>query len=186
MITKLLNLLGKLLLAGMILLLFGMLYVGAYFWQKSGQPMSVAEAQKMAPGLTFRDFWASRVTQWRYWDDEKEKAGLPRTCESNAYVMTVIFDFGFSGVFVADMRAHVNDIELTRKKLDENNNVAPSPDILYGSSFLDAWWAQTEEGSWWRYGQHSGFPGGPKLNHRRACSNTYPTPEDVSENRLPE
>lgn len=185
MITKLLNLLGKLLSAGMILLLFGMLYVGTYFWQKSGQPMSVAEAQKMAPGLTFRDFWTSRVTQWRYWDDEKEKAGLPRTCESNAYVMSTWRLFA-SGGLVAQMRDNRENLEYIQYRTEINNGVIPPDNLLYDTPFLDAWWFQAEEVFWWAYGKDPGFPGGPKLNHRRACSTTYPTPEDVSANRLPE
>jgi hypothetical protein len=55
------GLLGKLLMLAPIALLSGVLYVGAYFYQKSGKPMTVAEAQQRAPGLTFRGFWASRV-----------------------------------------------------------------------------------------------------------------------------
>ena len=179
MITKLFNLLGKILLTGMILLLFGLLYVGAYFWQKSGQPMSVAESQKIAPGLTFRDFWASRVEQWRYWDDEKEKAGLPRTCESNAYVMSTWRLFA-SGGLVAMMRANQNNPDYIHERIEANNRAIAPDDILYNAFYIDAWWVQVEVGSWWAYSNDPGFPGGPKLNHRRTCSTTYPTPEDVS------
>lgn len=53
------GLLGKLLLLTLVVLLSGVLYVGAYFYQKSGEPMTVAKAQQRAPSLTFRDFWVS-------------------------------------------------------------------------------------------------------------------------------
>ena len=53
-------------LFGLVLLavVLGVIALGGYFWYKSGQPMQVEEAQRMAPGITFRDFWQSRVEQW--------------------------------------------------------------------------------------------------------------------------
>jgi hypothetical protein len=47
------GLLGKAILLAMVLVLSGMLYVGAYFYQKSGEPMTKAEAHRYALGSPF-------------------------------------------------------------------------------------------------------------------------------------
>jgi hypothetical protein len=85
-LTKFFNLIGQVLLLGLVVLLSGALYVGGYFYVKSGEPMTVAEAQQRAPGITFRDFWASRVEQWRAHDAQfaevKGRPGRLRTAKT--------------------------------------------------------------------------------------------------------
>lgn len=179
------GLLGKLILLGLAVLLAGLLYVGAYFYVKSGEPMTVAEAQRLAPGLTFRDFWATRVEQWRYWDRELENAGKNGgACEVPATGLTVYRAF-VSVPFVLQARAaHQNDPEYDRQLRLRNNNAIPPAEILYDAPLLDAAWAEFEEGAWWSFADHPGYPGGPELNHRRMCLTIHPTPADVSANHV--
>lgn len=177
------GLLGKLILLGLAVLLAGVLYVGIYFYVKSGEPMTVAESQRLAPGLTFRDFWATRVEQWRYWDRELENAGKNGgACEGPATGIT-IYRTLIATPFVLQARAHQNDPEYDRQARIDNNNAVPPAEVLYHAPLLAAAWATFEEWSWWQFSEHPGFPGGPELNHRRMCMTTHPTPADVSANR---
>jgi hypothetical protein len=183
MIGFVFGLLGKLLLLSLAVLLSGVLYVGVYFYQKSGEPMTVAEAQQRAPGLTFRDFWASRVAQWRYWDDEQEKAGLGRSCEKTGITFTVWRSLT-AIPFVLQMRAAGRDnVDYYNQAIIRNNNVMLEPEVLYDEPLLDASWAEFELSAWWSY---SNNPGSPKkaLNQRRSCSTQYPTSADVSTNQM--
>jgi hypothetical protein len=177
------GLLGKLILLVLAFLLAGVLYVGAYFYVKSGEPMTVAEAQRRAPGLTFRDFWASRVEQWRLSDDEQEKAGVRRSCEPvNTGVQSLRLAYTAFEVF----RMRINGPEYSEKLLAGLGNSAPSLESIHQAAYTDAVWSTFEAGAWWQLSSSPGFPGGPKLNHRRVCVTTYPTPADVSANRTQE
>ena len=93
-------------LFGLVLLavVLGVIALGGYFWYKSGQPMQVEEAQRMAPGITFRDFWQSRVEQWKDWDDELRTVGKNGACENSGYVFFVFRSIA-SGPFVIDLRS---------------------------------------------------------------------------------
>jgi hypothetical protein len=183
MIAKFFNLIGQVLLLGLVVLLSGALYVGSHFYVKSGEPMTVAEAQQRAPGITFRDFWASRVEQWRAWDDEQLAAGIPRrTCEPLGTGFTA-----WRTVIAVPFVAHARLVgqgsdEYYDNLLKSGNSYIPSKELLYDGPFLDAAWSAFELGSWWQFANHPGIPK-KELNQRRACSTTYPTPADVSANR---
>jgi hypothetical protein len=171
MIGKLIGkFLGFTLLAGVV----GVLVIAGYFWYKSGQPMQVEKAQRIAPGITFREFWGSRVKQWTYWDEELKAVGQKGPCLNTGYIMFT-FRLISSGPFVADLRAHQHDAKYTHAVIDANNGAVPSNELLYESNFFDAWWATVEEANWWAIAHDSGFPV-KELNQRRACSTTYPVP----------
>lgn len=177
------GLLGKLILLGLAVLLAGVVYVGAYFYVKSGEPMTVAESQLLAPGLTFRDFWASRMVQWETfseWDEVRN-----HSCSALPTGIT-IYRTLIATPFVLQARAHRDDPEYDRQLRIISNNAIPPAEILYHAPLLDAAWATFEEWSWWQFADHPGFPGGPKLNHIRVCMTTYPTPADVSANHTQE
>lgn len=156
----------------------GFLALLGYFWHKSGQPMQVAEAQRLAPGITFREFWTSRVEQWQYWDEQMKSVGENGPCTNTGYIMFTI-RFIASAPFVADLRAHQQDTEYTHKLVNANNGAVPPDELLYESNFLDAWWATVEEVTWWATAYDTGFPV-KELGQRRACSTKYPTPDDVA------
>ena len=165
---------SKIMTIALLGMVVGLVALGGYFWYKSGQPMQVEEAQRMVPGITFRDFWQSRVEQWQYWDGELKNVGKNGACENSGYVFFVIRAVA-SGPFVADLRAHELDVEYTQKKVQNNNGAVPPDALLYDSNFFDAWWATIEELNWWAYADNPGFPV-KALGQRRACSTTYPAP----------
>jgi len=170
MIGKLIGKLFGLIVLGSVL---GILGLGGYFWYKSGQPMQVEEAQRRAPGITFLEFWQSRVEQWKKWDDELKSVGKNGACENSGYVFFAMRAIA-SGPFVADLRAHEQDAQYTRKLVDANNGVVPPNDLLYEKGFIEAWWSMVEYSTWHEYAHDPGLPL-KALNQRRACSTTYPT-----------
>ena len=168
------KLIERLFVLALVVGVVGSLVIVGYFWYKSGQPMQVAEAQRRVPGITFREFWASRMEQWEKWDAELKGVGKNGACVDTGYFMFV-YRLVLSGPFVANMRAHQNDIEYTKARIEANNGAVPPAELLYETSFLDAWWAEIEEVNWWAYAHDPGFPV-KALNQRRACSTQYPTP----------
>lgn len=180
------KLISNAILAVMAAVVVGLLYVAGYFWVKSGEPMTVAESQAMAPGLTFRDFWASRVAQWRASDDEAEAAGASayRSCEPSATGVAVLrLPYTAFEVFRMREKGKQGDLEYSRRILADIDDSAPPLEAIHEASYLDAVWATYEAGIWWQFADNPGSPGGPKLNHKRICVTTYPTPADVSANR---
>ncbi len=164
---------GKLFELAILTAVLGVIALGGYFWRKSGQPMQVDEAQRMVPGITFREFWQSRVEQWQYWDGELKNVGKNGACENSGYLFFAIRAVA-SGPFVADLRSHELDAEYTQKKVQNNNGVVPPDELLYEASFLDAWWSMIEHSAWHQYAHDPGFPV-KELGQRRACSTTYST-----------
>src|SRR5689334_762726 len=80
MFSKMIRLLGKILLWGFIALVISIVALGGYFYYKSGQPMQVAEAQRIAPGITYREFLQDRIQRWAEIDDQKAAKGKGRSC----------------------------------------------------------------------------------------------------------
>lgn len=175
------KLISNAILAVMAAVVVGLLYVAGYFWVKSGEPMTVAESQALAPGLTFRDFWASRVEQWRADDDKSEAVGKGRGCEPAGTGATSVRMF-LTMLWVFDVQRQ-GDLEYSREFLSQFREYAPEPEYLLEASYLDAVWATFEGGVWKQFSDHPGSPGGPERNHERRCVTTYPTPADVSANR---
>jgi len=165
---------SKIMTIAVLGMIVGLVALGGYFWYKSGQPMQVEEAQRRVPGITFRDFWQSRVEQWQYWDGELKNVGKNGACENSGYLFFAIRAVA-SGPFVMDLRNHEKDENYTRTLVNTNNGVVPPDELLYEASFLDAWWSMIEHSAWHQYADNPGFPV-KALGQRRACSTTYPTP----------
>jgi hypothetical protein len=183
MIRKIFNFIGQVLTLGLAALLAGVLYVGGYFYMKSSEPMTVAESQQRAPGLTFRDFWASRVEEARDWDKKLSEAGVPRkVCEPTMTGLTIWRSLIAVPFVVQSRLVGQGSVEYYDKVRVANNNAVPNMDLLYNGPLLDAAWATFEEGSWWQFANDPGTPSN-KVPGGRMCKNTYPTPADVSANR---
>lgn len=146
--------------------------IPGYFWYRSGQPMQVKAAQQITPGITMREFWASRVEQWKQWDNELRRVGKKGACLESGYVFFTLRAIA-AGPFVLDLRLHQDDQKYTQSVVEGNNNVIPSDELLYDSNLIDAWWAMIEESSWSEYAHAPGFPV-KALGQRRVCSTTYP------------
>ena len=70
MIGKLFGLIGKLIGLALLALVVGVVALAGYFYYKSGEPMQVAQAQRIAPGITFREFWHYSNNIWKMVDDK--------------------------------------------------------------------------------------------------------------------
>lgn len=171
MIAKFFNLIGQLVLWSLVAAFAGILYVGGYFYVKSGEPMTVAEAQQRAPGITFRDFWGSRVAQWRVHDAQfAEVKGRPGGCEPIGATFTA-WRTVKAAPFVIQTRL-TTTIEDYDRVDRANKNLLPSQELLYEGPLLDAAWEFFEAGSWWQFANQK----------TRGCETAYPTPADVSAN----
>jgi len=80
MIGKLFTLIGKLIGLALLALVVGVVALAGYFYIKSGEPMQVAEAQRLAPGITFREYWQFIHTIWEKADNKAVLEGKNRSC----------------------------------------------------------------------------------------------------------
>jgi hypothetical protein len=166
------KLFGWALLAGLL----GSLAIAGYFWHKSGQPMQVEEAQRMVPGITFREFREDRIRQWKKWDEELRAVGKRGACASSEsfFWITGITIGVKDTLYMRTIRD--NAIALERFQAVNNGIILPEK-YLNGSLFTlpDAYWWYVENSYWYQYSHDPGFPV-KELGQRRACSTTYPTP----------
>jgi hypothetical protein len=86
MFAKLITFIGKILAYGFLVLIIAIVALGIYFFYKSGQPMQVAEAQRIAPGITYQEFWQDRIQRWTEIDDQKVAQGKGRACVITGHV----------------------------------------------------------------------------------------------------
>lgn len=150
MFARLIGLIGKIFAYGFLALVVGILALGGYFYYKSGQPMQVAAAQRLAPGITYREFWQDRVDQWTKIDDQKVAQGKGRACVTSGYIMT--FTWILPGSFINVARIHFNpNTPLAKSIISSVKGVVPPDALLYGPwwNLPDAWWWETENMSWY-------------------------------------
>ncbi len=57
MFSKLIAIIGKIIPYFSLAVVIGIVALGGDFIYKSSQPMQVAQAQRMAPGITYQEFW---------------------------------------------------------------------------------------------------------------------------------
>ena len=74
------KLIGKLVVWGLSSVVVSVVSLAGYFYYKAGQPMQVAAAQRLAPGITYREFWADRIQRWTEIDDQKAAKGKGKSC----------------------------------------------------------------------------------------------------------
>jgi hypothetical protein len=145
------KLIGRLVGWGVMAIIIGVVALGGYFYYKAGQPMQVAAAQRLAPGITYREFWADRIQRWTEIDDQKTAKGKGKAC---ALVPTLMLPMMYSGSIyeVNYLRAH-RDTKEAAKFLLSISNIMPPDELIYGPwwKLPDAWWWQIENMSWWDY-----------------------------------
>lgn len=159
-------------------------YVYANFYVRSGEPMTVAEAQRRAPGLTFRDFWASRERQWAEDSEKLESVGSDIRCrislERAFLVRHAVRSMMDAAHFYsrqdedARMQLYAESI-----KMDQPAYPWPTYEQIYGESLMDAAWTMFEAYAWRFYANHTGRP---NRDFHRICATSFPTPADVSAN----
>lgn len=149
MFAKLIAFIGKIFAYGFLALVVGILALGGYFYYKSGQPMQVAAAQRLAPGITYREYWQDRVAQWTKIDDQKAAQGKGRACVITGHVT---FVYWLWGSIYNVIRVHSNPGTAKAKSIiDGVNGIMPPDDLLYGPwwKLPDAWWWEIENMSWY-------------------------------------
>jgi hypothetical protein len=111
--------------------------------------MQVDEAQRLAPGITYKEYWADRIQRWGEIDDQKEAQGKGRAC-----VITgrVTFTYWLWGSIVTVTRVH-NQPGTPRAKaiIAGVNGIIPPDELVYGPwwKLPDAWWWEIENMSWY-------------------------------------
>ena len=55
------KLIGRLIILGVVAGVISVVALAGYFYYKSGQPMQVTQAQRLAPGITYQEFWQDRI-----------------------------------------------------------------------------------------------------------------------------
>jgi hypothetical protein len=150
MFSRLIGLFGKILFWGFIALVISIITLGGYFFYKSGQPMQVAAAQRLAPGITYQEFWQDRIQQWNKIDDQHEAQGKGRGCITSGYIM--VSTWIFPGSFINVTRVHNNpNTPLAKSIIISVKGIMPPDDLLYGPwwKLPNAWWWEIENMSWY-------------------------------------
>ena len=117
MFSKLIGLFGKMLFWGFIALVICIVALGGYFFYKSGQPMQVAAAQRLAPGITYQEFWQDRIQRWTEIDNQKAAQGKGRACVITGHVT---FFYWICGSIYNVTRVYSDPESDKAKNLSEN------------------------------------------------------------------
>jgi hypothetical protein len=142
---------GRLFVWVLTAIIVGVMALGGYFYYKAGQPMQVAAAQRLAPGITYQEFLADRVQRWKEIDDQQAAKGKGRACVSAPMLMLPMMYSG-SIYEVNFLRSHRGTKEAAAF-LRRISNIMPPDELIYGPwwKLPDAWWWQIENMSWWAY-----------------------------------
>jgi hypothetical protein len=144
------KIIGKLIILGLVAVVASVVALGGYFYYKSGQPMQVAQAQHLAPGITYQEFWQDRLQQWTKIDDQKAAQGKGRACVISGNVM--LSTWILTGSFINVFRVHTNPgTPLAKSIITSVEGIMPPDDLLYGPwwKLPDAWWWEIENMSWY-------------------------------------
>ncbi len=145
------KLIGKLVVWSLLAVVVGVVALGGHFYYKAGQPMQVAAAQRLAPGITYREFWADRVQHWGEIDDQSVAQGKGRAC---VFAPTLMQPWLFvSGIMEVNYVRANQGTEKARQLIREINGIIPPDELIYGPWWRlpDAWWWQIENGTWFHY-----------------------------------
>jgi hypothetical protein len=143
---------GKLISLVLLVIAVALVSLVGYFYYKSSQPMQVEEAQRLAPGITYREFWADRVKHWKEIDDKKVAAGKGRACVLSGYIMSATWIYPGSIINVTRVHNHPNT-NRSKMIIEGVQGIMPPDDILYGSIWKlpDAWWWEIENMTWYYF-----------------------------------
>jgi len=157
MIRKLFGLIGKLISLALLTAVVGVLALAGYFYYKSGEPMQVAEAQRIAPGITLREYWQYTHAVWEKADDKAVLNGDNRSCVLIYGIFDPIIGFISVPFQVNHFRAIRGTPAFAQYVKHLNGNVPPD-DLLF-----TPWW-NLPSIYWWEYENLSWFttylPGG--------------------------
>ena len=148
MIGKLMGWIATLIakLIGLVLmtLVVGVVSLAGYFYYKSDQPMQVAAAQRIAPGITFREFWQYQSIIWEKVDDKSVTEGNNGGCVLVYGRINPIVGF-ISVPFQVNHYRAIHGTPAFAKYVEYLNGTVPPDDLL-----LSTWW-KLPKAYWWYY-----------------------------------
>ena len=144
MIGKLFGLIGKLIGMALLAMVVGVVALAGYYYYKSGEPMQVAEAQRIAPGITLREYWQFIHTTWEKADDKSVLEGMNRSCVLVYGTIDPIAGFFFVPLEVNHFRA-IQGTPAFAKYVEYLNGNVPPDDLLFVP-----WW-KLPETYWWQF-----------------------------------
>lgn len=156
----LLEVILRLLVVGALVLVLAAGGVAWYFYTvKANQPMQIDPrfARTLPPeGMTFREFWQDRFAGWEKIDRARYESGVSKSDDVCRFTEIALFPAyqilaPFLRVFV--VRTQPGTAEAESWIRGAKGIIAP--DDL---SFLDAWWWQIENESWWAWVTALGRP----------------------------
>jgi hypothetical protein len=137
-------LIGKLIGLALLTLVVGVAALAGYFYIKSGQPMQVAAAQRIAPGITLREYMQFTHTLWEKADDKSVAKGDNRSCVLVYGIFDPIAGFIFAPLEVNHFRA-IRGTPAFAQYVEYLNGNVPPDDMLAAP-----WW-KLPEAYWWQY-----------------------------------
>jgi hypothetical protein len=144
MIGKLFTLIGKLIGLMLLTLVVGVAALAGYFYIKSGEPMQVAEAQRIAPGITLREYMQYTHAVWKKADAKSVVAGNNGGCIPVYGVITPVVGFVSVPFQVNHFRAIRGTPAFAQYVEYLNGNVPPD-------EMLSAPWWKLPEAYWYEY-----------------------------------
>ncbi len=144
------TLIGSLIGLALMALVVGVMSLAGYFYYKSDQPMQVAEAQRIAPGITFREYMQFQYDGWKQLDDKSVADGDNRSCVLVYGAMNHVAALFFAPLEVNHYRA-IRGTSASVKYAEYLNGTVPPDDLAYGP-----WW-KLPEIYWWQYVNTSWF-----------------------------
>ena len=148
MIGKLMSwivtLIAKLIGLALMTLVVGVVSLASYFYYKSDQPMQVAAAQRLAPGITLREYMQYTHTVWEKADAKSVSIGNNGGCIPIYGVMNPIVAILSAPLEVNHYRA-IRGTPASAKYSEYLNGTVPPDDVAYGP-----WW-KLPEIYWWQY-----------------------------------
>jgi len=151
------TLIAKLIGLVLMTLVVGVMSLAGYFYYKSDQPMQVAAAQRIAPGITLREYMQFTHAVWEKADDKAVANGDNRSCVLVYGIIDPIVGFVSAPIQVNHYRAIRGTPAFGQYVEYLNGNVPPDEMLSH------PWW-KLPEVYWWQYENLSWFttylPGG--------------------------
>jgi hypothetical protein len=138
------TLIGKLIGLGFLTLVVGVMTLAGYFYYKSGEPMQVAAAQRIAPGITFREYLQYTHAVWEKADAKSVLAGNNGGCVLVYGAINSVAGFILVPLEVNHYRA-IHGTPAFAQYVEYLNGNVPPDELL-----LVPWW-KLPEVYWWQY-----------------------------------
>lgn len=144
MLGKLFNLLGKLIGLALLALVAAVAALAGYFYYKSSQPMQVAEAQRLAPGITLREYMQYTWTVWEKADAKSVAKGNNGGCIPVYGIFNPLAALIFAPLEVNHYRA-IRGTPTSKQYAEYLNGIIPPDNLAYVP-----WW-KLPEIYFWQY-----------------------------------